>query len=89
MGRWSVDRQRRHDEPFGWWGYRAEPAEPRSIVELIERGSLDARLAAFLWLAIERRASLAVTAAPPQAGMVGRVFMVSPGSARQEAAHGR
>lgn len=33
-----------------------------SIIELIEQESLDARLAAFLWLAIEHRSSLVVSA---------------------------
>lgn len=65
---WFVGSQKRHDEPFGWWGYRAGPPAPLSIIELIERGSLDARLAAFLWLVIERRASLAVAATLPEAG---------------------
>lgn len=54
-------------EPLGWWGYRTEP-RPLSIVELIERGSLDSRTAAFLWLAVEQRASVVVAALPPQAG---------------------
>ena len=61
-------RVHRHDEPFGWWGYRAELPKPLSVVELITRGSLDARTAAFLWLALEQRASLAVAARPPEAG---------------------
>ncbi|HUZ03153.1 MAG TPA: type II secretion system protein E [Thermomicrobiaceae bacterium] len=59
---------RRHDEPFGWWGYRADLPTPLSMVELISRGSLDARTAAFLWLALEQRASLVVAARPPGAG---------------------
>lgn len=67
MDRWT-GRTSRRDEPFSWWGYRTGPAQPLSIVELIDRGSLDARTAAFLWLAIERRASLVVAATPPQAG---------------------
>ncbi|HET9017148.1 MAG TPA: type II secretion system protein E [Thermomicrobiaceae bacterium] len=61
-------RARHHDEPFGWWGYRADRPVPLSVVELIARGSLDARLAGFLWLALERRASVVVAARPPEAG---------------------
>ncbi len=57
-----------YGEPFSWWGYRRGAPSPLSVVDLIERGSLDARLAAFLWLALERRASLMVVAAPPEAG---------------------
>lgn len=64
----SVDPPSRNTEPFSWWGYRSEQPTPRSIIELIERGSLDARTAAFLWLAMEHRASIIVAATPPEAG---------------------
>jgi len=39
-----------------------------SIVELIKAGNLDARLAAMLWIAMERGASLIVAADPPSSG---------------------
>jgi type IV secretory pathway ATPase VirB11/archaellum biosynthesis ATPase len=39
-----------------------------SIIELIEAGNLDARLAAMLWIAMERGASLIVAAEPPSSG---------------------
>lgn len=55
-------------EPFGWWGYHWTPPEPRSLVWLIERGTLDERMGAFLSLAIEARASLIVAAEPHEAG---------------------
>lgn len=55
-------------EPFGWWGYHWTPPEPRSLLWLIERGALDVRLAAFLSLAIEAKASCIVTAEPHEAG---------------------
>ncbi|MDI3339939.1 MAG: hypothetical protein QJR03_05335 [Sphaerobacter sp.] len=63
-----ADPVRRHEEPFGWWGYRSEPPAPLSIIELIARGSLDARIAAFLWLAMEQRATVLVVGVPPEAG---------------------
>ncbi|HEX5370126.1 MAG TPA: type II secretion system protein E [Dehalococcoidia bacterium] len=39
-----------------------------SIVDLLRNGNLDARIAAFFWLAIERRASLVVTSSMQDAG---------------------
>ena len=39
----------------GRWAFRPLPPEPRSIVELIRAGTLDAELAATLWLLIEGR----------------------------------
>lgn len=55
-------------EPYGWWGNALLAPEPRSIVQLIDAGCLDARVAALLWLLLERRASLIVAAAAPGAG---------------------
>ena len=55
-------------EPFGWWGHRPSPDQPLSIVDLLRSGNLDARVAAFLWLALERRASLVVTSTLEDAG---------------------
>lgn len=55
-------------EPFGWWGYHWTPPEQRSLLWLIERGALDIRLAAFLSLTIEARASFIVVAEPHEAG---------------------
>lgn len=55
-------------EPYGWWGYQWRAPEPLSVVALIEAGTLDARTAATLWLALERRASLVVAAQAPHAG---------------------
>lgn len=54
-------------EPFAWWGFSSE-GESRSVVELIRDDLLTARVAAFLWLALERRASLVVAAEPHGAG---------------------
>lgn len=57
-----------YSEPFGWWGYHWTPPEPRSLTWLIEHGVLDERIAAFLSLAVESRASLLVVAEPHEAG---------------------
>ena len=54
-------------EPFGWWGFSSE-GQGRSIAELIRDDVLTARVAAFLWLALEHRASLVVAAEPHGAG---------------------
>jgi hypothetical protein len=57
-----------YTEPFGWWGYHWTPPEPRSLLWLVERGALDVRLAAFLSLSMEARASIVVVAEPHEAG---------------------
>jgi len=56
------------NEPVSWWGWHWEPPVPMSIIELIKAGNLDARLAAMLWIAMERGASLIVAADPPSSG---------------------
>lgn len=57
-----------YSRPFGWWGYQADQAEPRSLTWLIRAGLLDAQSAAFLSLAVELRRTLVVAAEPHQAG---------------------
>lgn len=52
----------------GRWAIRHVPPTPRSIVELIRAGTLDAELAATLWLLIEGRVPLVVGALPRLAG---------------------
>jgi hypothetical protein len=59
---------RDYKQPFNWWGYRPSPERPLSIVELIHHGTLDEQVAAFLWIAMEHRASLIVAATPHEAG---------------------
>lgn len=56
--------------PFerAWRDAHPEPPEPRSIVELIRGGTLDAELAAHLWLLLEARVSLLVAGGPRLAG---------------------
>ena len=56
------------NQPTSWWGWHWEPPVPMSIIELIHAGNLNARLAAMLWIAMERGASLIVAAEPPSSG---------------------
>jgi len=46
----------------GRWAFRPVPPDPRSIVELIRAGTLDAELAAYLWLLVEARVPIVVAA---------------------------
>ena len=50
------------------WTFRPVPPEPRSIVELIRTGTLDAELAATLWVLIEGRVPIVVAARDQGAG---------------------
>ncbi|MCS7206641.1 MAG: hypothetical protein NZ951_01705 [Dehalococcoidia bacterium] len=59
---------KRWHRPYGWWGGHAWLAQPLSIVELVQAGTLDTPLAALLWLAVERKASLIFASEPPMAG---------------------
>ena len=52
----------------GRWAIRHVPPTPRSIVELIRAGTLDAELAATLWVLIEGRVPLVVAASAQGAG---------------------
>ncbi len=52
----------------GRWAFRPLTPEPRSIVELIRAGTLDAQLAATLWLLIEARVPILVAAEGPGTG---------------------
>ncbi len=54
--------------PKGWLNRRLSPPPPRSIVELIDAGTLDAELAALLWLLVEGRVPLIVAAERGGAG---------------------
>ncbi len=44
----------------GRWAFRPVPPEPRSIVELIRAGTIDAELAATIWLLVEANVPLLV-----------------------------
>lgn len=50
------------------WAFRPVPPTPRSITELIRAGTLDAELAATVWLMIEGRVPVIVAAQEPGAG---------------------
>ena len=52
----------------GWWGYHWAPPHPLSITSIIASGSLDAELAALLWLLVEGRVPVVVAAEAPLAG---------------------
>jgi len=56
------------EPPASWWGYREPPTEPLSLVRLIANQTLDCRIAAFLWIAMEHHASVIVAGAEPRAG---------------------
>lgn len=51
-----------------WWGFHGAGDPRRSVLGLVADGTLDAELAALLWLLLEARLSLMVAAAPPLAG---------------------
>jgi hypothetical protein len=52
----------------GRWAFRLVPPEPRSIVELIGSGVLDAELAATVWLLVEAQVPLVVAAEAQHVG---------------------
>ena len=54
--------------PPGRWAFRLVPPEPRSIVELIGSGVLDAELAATVWLLVEARVPIVVAAEAQHVG---------------------
>ncbi len=54
---------------YYWWrGRFFEPAERLSILDIVNSGTLDLRLASILWLMMEHRASVLVVAGPNMAG---------------------
>ena len=56
------------EHPPGWWAWPWRLPRPLSVAELIAAGSMSAELAALLWVALERRASILVAAGPNGAG---------------------
>ncbi len=56
------------NRPTSWWGWHWEPPVPMSIIELIQAGNMDSRVAAMFWIAMERGASLIIAADPPSSG---------------------
>ena len=56
------------NQPVSWWGWHWEPPTPMSIIEIIRAGNMTARVAAMLWVGLERGASLIIAADPPNSG---------------------
>ena len=56
------------EHPPAWWGWPWRLPRPMTVPELIAAGSLDAAVAALLWVALEQRASVIVVAGPNGAG---------------------
>ena len=56
------------NQPVSWWGWHWEPPTPMSIIEIIRAGNMSARVAAMLWIGLERGASLIIAADPPNSG---------------------
>lgn len=54
--------------PEGWWGYHWILPQPMSAVEIVESGSLDARLMATLWAVVSRRRGVMLASEAPMAG---------------------
>jgi hypothetical protein len=57
------------NQPESWWGWHGwNQPEPLSITQIMRAGTLTPRVAALLWLAMERGASMVLAADPPGAG---------------------
>jgi len=74
--------------PRGGWGSHPSLPQPRSIVELIRAGTIDAEVAALVWLLLEARVPLIVAA---ERGRVGKSTLLEalldflpPGAQRRE-----
>ena len=55
-----------YNDPYGWWGGKWHAPTPMSVIQIMESGSMDARLLATCWLTIERRGSVLIAADPMQ-----------------------
>ncbi|MEX0749508.1 MAG: hypothetical protein WD359_01755 [Dehalococcoidia bacterium] len=57
------------NQPESWWGWHGySHPQPLSIIEIMQAGTMTPRVAALLWLAMERGASMVLAADPPGAG---------------------
>ena len=57
------------NQPESWWGWHGyNHPEAMSITEILRAGTMPPRLAAALWLAMERGLSVILAADPPGAG---------------------
>jgi hypothetical protein len=74
--------------PRGWWGSHPSSPPPRSIVELIRAGTVDAELAALVWLMLEARVPLIVAAERSRTGkstlLEALLDFLPPGAQRRE-----
>ena len=55
-------------QPYAWWGWHWSPPVPLSIVEIVEAGTIDRRVAALLWVLVESRRSVLLASEPPMSG---------------------
>src|SRR5581483_1842497 len=63
------DRVRALNQPESWWGWHGyNHPQPLSITEIVASGTMTPRIAALLWIAIQRGASIILAADPPGAG---------------------
>jgi len=57
------------NQPESWWGWHGySHPQPLSITEIMQAETMTPRVAALLWLAMERGASMVLAADPPGAG---------------------
>lgn len=57
------------NQPESWWGWHGyNHPEPLSITEILRAGTMQPRLAATFWLAVERGLSIVLASNPPGAG---------------------
>jgi hypothetical protein len=57
------------NQPESWWGWHGwNQPEPLSITQIMQAGTLSPRVAALLWLVMERGRSMILAADPPGAG---------------------
>lgn len=57
------------NQPESWWGWHGyNHPQPLSITEILRAGTMPPRVAAILWLAMERGRSIILAADPPGAG---------------------
>jgi hypothetical protein len=76
------------NRPQSWWGWHGwDHPIPLSIVEIIEAGTLPARLAAAFWVSMERGASFVFAAHPPGAGKTVLLTAILPFAPRDSLAY--
>lgn len=68
MERWWSAHENENGFPAEWWGSFRVPKDRLSLIDLVRLGALDAATAAFLWVAMQQRATVIVTAREHGAG---------------------